>query len=37
MILSEDQIIEMYSRKSMHCSRNTLPPYEHDWTCFACG
>ena len=21
----------------MHCNRNTLLPYEYEWTCFSCG
>ena len=37
MELSEDQIIEKYSKKCRHCKRNTLLPYEYDFTCFVCG
>ena len=21
----------------MHCTRNTLLPYEYEWACFSCG
>ena len=37
MNLSEDQIIEKYAEKCGHCNRNTLLPYEYEYTCFLCG
>ena len=37
MDLSEDKIIENYAKHCGHCNRNTLLPYECDWTCFSCG
>ena len=37
MELTEDQIIEKYAKKCLHCSRNTLLPYEYEYTCFSCG
>ena len=37
MELTEDQIIEKYAKKCLHCSRNTLLPYEYEFTCFSCG
>ena len=37
MSLSEDQIIEKYAKNCGHCNRNTLLPYEYEWTCFSCG
>ena len=37
MQLSEDQIIEKYGKNCQHCNRNTLLPYEYEWTCFSCG
>ena len=37
MNLSEDEIIEKYAKKCGHCNRNTLLPYEYEFTCFSCG
>ena len=37
MDLSEDQIIAKYGNKSRHCNRNTLLPYEYEFTCIVCG
>ena len=37
MELSEDQIIENNAKKCGHCNRNTLLPYECEFTCFSCG
>ena len=37
MDLTEDQKIEKYVKKRMHCTRNTLLPYEYEYTCFTCG
>ena len=36
MELTED-IIEKYGKHCGHCNRNTLLPYEYEWTCFSCG
>ena len=37
MNLSEDEIFEKYAKHCGHCSRNTLLPYEYDFTCYSCG
>ena len=37
MELTEDQIIEKYAKNCGHCNRNTLLPYEYEYTCFSCG
>ena len=37
MELSENEIIQKYGKKCGHCNRNTLLPYEFEWTCFSCG
>ena len=37
MNLSEDEIIEKYGKQCKHCSRNTLLPYDYEFTCFSCG
>ena len=37
MDLTEDRIIEKYAKKCLHCNRNTLLPYEYEFTCFSCG
>ena len=37
MELSEDEIIQKHGKKCGHCNRNTLLPYEFEWTCFSCG
>ena len=37
MNLSEDQIIEKYAKNCGHCNRNTLLPYEYEYTCLSCG
>ena len=37
MNLSEDEIIEKYGKHCGHCNRNTLLPYENEFTCFSCG
>ena len=34
-MLSEDQIIEKNAKHCGHCNRNTLLPYEFDFTCFS--
>ena len=37
MELTEDEIIQKYGKKCGHCNRNTLLPYEDEWTCLSCG
>ena len=37
MELTEDQIIEKNAKNFGHCNRNTLLPYEYEFTCIACG
>ena len=37
MELTEDEIIEKYGKHCGHCNRNTLLPYECEFTCFSCG
>ena len=37
MELTEDQIIQKYAKNCRHCNRNTLLPYEYEFTCIACG
>ena len=37
MEMTEDQIIEKYAKRCGHCNRNTLLPYEHEFTRKACG
>ena len=37
MKLTEDEIIEKYGKRCGHCNRNTLLPYEYEFTCFSCG
>ena len=37
MELSEDGIIQKYAKNCGHCSRNTLLPYEYEFTCLSCG
>ena len=34
---TEDEIIQKQARNCGHCNRNTLHPYEYEWTCFSCG
>ena len=36
MELTEDEIIQKYAKKCGHCNRNTLLPYEYEYTCFSC-
>ena len=36
MELTEDEIIQKYAKGSGHCNRNTLLPYEYEWSCFSC-
>ena len=37
MELTEDEIIQKYAKQCRHCNRNTLLPYEYEFTCIACG
>ena len=37
MVLTEDEIIQKYAKKCHHCNRNSLLPYEYEWTCLSCG
>ena len=37
MKLSEDEIVQKNAKNCGHCKRNTLFPYEYEWTCFSCG
>ena len=36
MNLSEDEIIQKNAKNCGHCNRNTLLPYEYEWSCFSC-
>ena len=37
MELTEDESIEKYGKHCTQCHLETLLPYEHDWSCVACG
>ena len=37
MELTENEIKQKYAEQCLHCSRNTLLPYEHEFTCVSCG
>ena len=37
MKLTEDEIIQKSGKNCGHCNRNTLLPYEYEFTCFSCG
>ena len=37
MELTEDEIIQKYAKRCGHCNRNTLLPYEYEWSCFSCN
>ena len=37
MEITEDEIIQKYGKRCGHCNRNTLLPYECEFTCFSCG
>ena len=37
MELTEDEIIEKYAKNCGHCKRNTLLPYDYEFTCLSCG
>ena len=33
MEVTEDEIIQKYGKRCEHCNRNTLIPYEYNFTC----
>ena len=33
----KDGIIQKYTENCGHCKRNTVVPYEFEFTCFSCG
>ena len=37
MDLTEHEIIQKYAKQCRHCNKNTLLPYEYEFTCFSCG
>ena len=37
MELTEDEILQKNAKNCGHCKRNTLLPYEHEFTCITCG
>ena len=37
MEITENEIIKKYAKRCGHCNRNTLLPYEYEFTCFSCG
>ena len=37
MHITEDENIQKYGKRCGHCNRNTLFPYEYEYTCFSCG
>ena len=37
MELTEDEIIQKLAKNCRHCNRNTLLPYENEFSCFSCG
>ena len=37
MELTENEIVEKHGKHCGHCNRNTLLPYEYEFTCFSCG
>ena len=37
MELTEEEIIQKYAKPCRHCNRNTLLPYEYEFSCFSCG
>ena len=34
---TEDENIQKYGKNCGHCNRNTLLPYEYEWSCFSCN
>ena len=37
MELTKVEILQKYAKSCGHCNRNTLLPYENEFTCFSCG
>ena len=37
MHLTEVEIVQKYAKHCGHCNRNTLLPYEYEWTCVSSG
>ena len=37
MELTEADIFRKCAKKCLHCTRNTVLPYEYEFTCTACG
>ena len=37
MELTKDEFIQKYGKRCGHCNRNTLLPYEYDFTFVLCG
>ena len=37
MELTEDELTEKYGKRCRHCNRNTLLPYEYEFTSVSCG
>ena len=37
MQLTEDEILKKYAKPFGHSNRNSLLPYEFEWTCISCG
>ena len=37
MEITEDGIFEKHAKQCMHCTRNTILPYEYEFSCNACG
>ena len=37
MELTQDEVIQKYGKNWGHCNRNTLLPYEYEFTCFLRG
>ena len=37
MEITEDESIQKYAKNCGHCKRNTLLPYEYEYTCIVCG
>ena len=37
MTMTEDEIVENNANQCLHCTRNTLLPYEYKWSRFICG
>ena len=37
MELTENEIIQKYAKLCGRCNRNTLLPYDYEFTCVSCG